>query len=74
MTSILVNLNMISDLKAFVNMTSNLSVNVTLKSGQYVVDGKSIMGIFSLDLTKPIECIIETDDIEVISLFAPFEA
>lgn len=74
MTSIFVNLNMISDLKAFVNMTSNLSVSVILKSGQYAVDGKSIMGIFSLDLTKPVECIIETDDVEVISLFAPFEA
>lgn len=47
-------LGSINDVKNFVNIVSKYDFDVDLTSGRYVVDAKSIMGIFSLDLSKPI--------------------
>ena len=47
-------LNTINDVKAFVNTVSKYDFDVDLISGRYAIDAKSIMGIFSLDLSKPI--------------------
>ena len=49
-----ISLNNIEKVKNFVNKISKVDANVDLESGRYVVDPKSIMGIFSLDLKKPI--------------------
>lgn len=49
----------ISDVKTFVNFATAHKCNLTLESGKYAVDAKSIMGIFSLDLSKPIKLILE---------------
>ena len=46
-------------IKKFIGVTSNIVESITLYSGDYVVDGKSILGIYSLDLTKPIEMVID---------------
>ena len=51
----LVNINSVEKVKAFVQITSRVDFEADLVSGKYVVDAKSIMGIFSLDLSKPIE-------------------
>ncbi|MEG1880264.1 MAG: HPr family phosphocarrier protein [Oscillospiraceae bacterium] len=48
-------LSSINDVKNFVNAVTKYEYEVDLISGRYVVDAKSIMGIFSLDLSKPIE-------------------
>ncbi len=48
-------LGSISDIKAFVNIVNKYEFDVDLTSGRYVVDAKSIMGIFSLDLSKTIK-------------------
>ena len=48
-------LSSINDVKDFVNIVSKYDFDVDLTSGRYVVDAKSIMGIFSLDLSKPIK-------------------
>ncbi len=47
-------LNSITAVKEFVNIVNKYDFDVDLTSGRYVVDAKSIMGIFSLDLAKPI--------------------
>ena len=47
-------LRSINDVKDFVNIVNKDSFDVDLTSGRYVVDAKSIMGIFSLDLSRPI--------------------
>lgn len=47
-------LSSINDVKDFVNIVSKYDFDVDLTSGRYTVDAKSIMGIFSLDLSKPI--------------------
>ena len=54
-------LSSINDIKAFVNIVNKYDFDVDLTSGRYVVDAKSIMGIFSLDLSKPIDCTYECD-------------
>ena len=54
-------LNSINDVKNFVNIVNRYDFDVDLTSGRYVVDAKSIMGIFSLDLSKPIMVEIHSD-------------
>ncbi len=55
-------LNSINDVKNFVNTVSKYDYEIDLTSGRYVVDAKSIMGIFSLDLSKPIKMEIHHPD------------
>ena len=55
MVSVNIMLNTINDVKNFVNTVSKYDFEVDLTSGRYVIDAKSIMGIFSLDLSKPIK-------------------
>ena len=54
-------LNSIDDVKNFVNLVSRYDFEVDLTSERYVVDAKSIMGIFSLDLLSPITLIAHSD-------------
>jgi len=55
-------LKSINDVKDFVNIANKYDYDIDLSSGRYVVDAKSIMGIFSLDLSKPIKVDIYSDD------------
>ncbi len=55
-------LHSINDVKSFVNSVNKYDFDVDLTSGRYVVDAKSIMGIFSLDLSKPIKVEVYTED------------
>lgn len=52
----------LADVQKFVNIVNRYSYDVDLTSGKYVVDAKSIMGIFSLDLSKPITIELHSDD------------
>jgi phosphotransferase system HPr-like phosphotransfer protein len=66
--SIKVNLNNIERVKKFVDVTTKFDsdkVDLDLVSGRYVIDARSIMGIFSLDLSKPIELVVGTEDVEL---------
>ncbi len=68
----LVKLLSIDDVKSFVNTVSMMDGDFDLCSGKYVVNAKSMMGIFSLDFQKPMELIIHspTDDVmEVLEKF-----
>lgn len=66
MKTIKVSLFSNTDVKDFVNIVSRYDFDIDLVSGRYVVDAKSIMGIFSLDLTKPIQVDLHTDDADAI--------
>lgn len=69
MKTVQISLNSIDKVKAFVNEITKYDNDFDLVSGRYVIDAKSIMGIFSLDLSKPIDLNIhaegELDDIMV---------
>ncbi len=58
-------LKSINDVKDFVNIVNKYDFDVDLTSGRYIVDAKSIMGIFSLDLSKPIKVEVRDDNATV---------
>ena len=62
MKTVMISLNSIDKVKSFVNDISRFDYDFDLVSGRYVIDAKSIMGIFSLDLSKPIELNIHADE------------
>ena len=62
MKTVTISLNSIDKVKAFVNDITKFDSDFDLVSGRYVIDAKSIMGIFSLDLSKPIDLNIHSDD------------
>ena len=67
MTTVMISLDTIDKVKSFVNDIAKFDCDFDLRSSRYIVDAKSIMGIFSLDLSQPIElCINGTDDVEPI--------
>ena len=57
-----ISLSSIEDVKEFVALTNSYSFDSDLVSGRYAVDAKSIMGIFSLDLSKPIDLNIHSEN------------
>ena len=62
MKKMLISLNSIDKVKSFVNDITKFDSDFDLVSGRYVIDAKSIMGIFSLDLSKPIELNIHAEE------------
>ena len=62
MTTVQISLNSIEKVKSFVNDIARFDSDFDLVSGRYVIDAKSIMGIFSLDLSKPIDLCIHADE------------
>ena len=66
-----IKLNSITDVKEFVNITFKAENDVDLICGKYHIDGKSIMGIFSLELDRPIE--MEMSDADMEKLTSQFE-
>ena len=69
-----ISLNSIDKVKAFVNEISKFDCDFDLVSGRYVIDAKSIMGIFSLDLSKAIDLNIHDDDNmdDILKTLAPY--
>lgn len=74
MKSVQVSINTVDKVKAFVNDITKFEYEFDLVSGRYVVNAKSIMGIFSLDIRKPICLHINTEENtdEVINALSPY--
>lgn len=64
MTGKKIHLKSIDDVKKFVSIVQNYEGNVDLQSGKYVIDAKSILGIFSLDISKPLDMKIDMKESE----------
>ena len=62
MKTVEIRLSTIADVRDFVNIVSATETDIDLSSSRYIVDGKSIMGIFSLDLLSPIKLTAYTED------------
>lgn len=65
-------LESINDIKKFVSIVSKYDGDFDLISGRYVVDAKSIMGIFSLDLSKPIQLSLPSTTPELMEELKPY--
>ncbi len=66
MKTVDIKLSSIEDVRNFVNIVSKYNIDIDLMSGRYVVDAKSIMGIFSLDLMKPIQLTAHSEDTDAL--------
>lgn len=76
MKTVTISLGSIDKVKSFVNDITKFDSDFDLVSGRYVIDAKSIMGIFSLDLSKPIELNIhgESEEAEILEVLKKYEA
>lgn len=75
MKTVQISLNSIDKVKSFVNDITKFDYDFDLVSGRYVIDAKSIMGIFSLDLSKPINLNVHAEGSsldEVLKVLAPY--
>lgn len=74
MKTVQISLDSIEKVKSFVNTITKFDQDFDLVSGRYVIDAKSIMGIFSLDLSKPIDLNIhaEKDQDAILEALAPY--
>ena len=74
MKTVQISLNSIDKVKSFVNDISKFNYDFDLVSGRYVIDAKSIMGIFSLDLSRPIDLSIHAEEgiDEILEALAPY--
>lgn len=71
MRQVLVKFNGVEQVKEFVNIIDKIDANFELGSGRRIVDAKSILGIFALDLTQPQKLRYDSDD-GVIDKITPF--
>ena len=62
MKAVNIKLSLAENVKSFVNIASRYPYDIDLRVGRHVVDGKSILGIFSLDLSKPITLEVYSDN------------
>ena len=76
MKTVQISLNSIGKVKSFVNAITQFDFDFDLISGRYVIDAKSIMGIFSLDISKPIDLNIhadtESETTEILDAIKPY--
>ena len=74
MTKRMILLDSVTQIKDFVNLVCRYPNDFDLVSGRFTIDAKSIMGIFSLDLSKPIDLNIhaEGDAEDILTVLAPY--
>ena len=66
MKSVMIRLSLVENVNKFVNIVSRSPFEMALRAGRHVVDAKSILGIFSLDLSRPITMEIYSDDCDAL--------
>ena len=64
MQAVTISLTQVSQVKDFVDLVNQFPFDVDVVSGRYTVNAKSMLGIYSLDLSKPLQVLIYSDDCE----------
>ena len=64
----MINLSNLTEIPKFVQATTRLFTKVQLQSDKYTVNAKSLLGVYSLDLSKPVKLIYDEND-ELIDIF-----
>lgn len=62
MMKLTLKLNSLDDVKRFIGITSRYGAELSLINGRYSVDAKSILGVFSMDLSQPVQLVCEQED------------
>ena len=66
MKSVMIKLSLVENVNNFVNIVTRYPFEMDLRAGRHVVDAKSILGIFSLDVSKPSTLEIYSDECEAL--------
>ena len=74
MASKMVKITTISDVKDLINYTRAVDGDVLIKKGNYIVDGTSILGVLSLDMSTPVEIVYPQNALELESFLNKFLA
>ena len=72
MQQVLVKFEDVDQVRDFVNTVSTVDANFELGAGSRVVDAKSILGVFALDLARPQRLVCDSDDSAVLEGIGPF--
>lgn len=64
MQAVTISLTQVSQVKDFVDLVNQFPFDLDVVSGRYTVNAKSMLGIYSLDLSKPLQVLIYSDDCE----------
>jgi len=64
-----INVNSIEKVKDFCEKANRVECDIELYCGKYVIDAKSIMGIFSLNISKPLKMVVNSDNVDISELF-----
>jgi phosphotransferase system HPr-like phosphotransfer protein len=62
MKSVKISLGLAESVKKFVNVVNKYPYEIDLRSGRFLIDAKSLLGIFSLDLSKPVVMEVHEDN------------
>lgn len=74
MAKVIIKLPSVKEVRDFVSAVSSCSCDIDIAADRYIIDAKSIMGIFSLDLSKPLELrIISEDENEIADVLGKIE-
>ena len=72
-TQTIIQIDNISDVYEFIKFASRVDGDVLVSKGKFTVDGKSFLGIFSLDISKPVIVLYPSDAGEFAEFIRPFE-
>ena len=72
MQQVFVKFDDVDQVRSFVNVVNSVEANFELGSGRRIVDPKSILGVFELDLARPQKLVCDSDDSEMLEKIGPF--
>ena len=72
MKQVFVKFDDVDQVRSFVNVVNSVEANFELGSGRRIVDPKSILGVFALDLARPQKLVCDSDDSEMLEKIGPF--
>ena len=64
MQTVTISLTQVNEVQQFVNLVSRFPFDVDVVSGRYTVNAKSLLGVYSLDLSRPLQVLLYSDDCE----------
>ena len=64
MEAVTISLTQVNQVQKFVNVVSKVPYDVDMVSGRYTINAKSLLGIYSLDLNRPLQVVMYSDDCE----------
>ena len=73
MLELKIKLNIINDIKEFLATATKIDEDVDLIKGRYIIDAKSTMGLFTVDLSEPVKIVIHSDNKDFLELFRKWE-